>query len=252
MEIISVCLMLSATLSVDPNRSQFFKYEPISLRCVASSSGWTVKRNTSTSTSEVCTYGWGVPAESSCIIDNAFPTDTGLYWCESQQGGCSRSVNITVSAGAVIVESPALPVTEGDEATLRCSEGQGRGEPTSGFSAAFYRNNVIIGTDSTGQMVLPTVSTSDEGFYKCAHPTRGESPPSWLAVTERPTGVSTSPPPPPPPPPPPLMSLSRLGCTILLFSLYTVILILCIYTYRRWTRARADAKRRASDHLTLE
>ncbi|XP_041821303.1 uncharacterized protein LOC121626707 [Chelmon rostratus] len=250
MEITSICAILS-TLSITPNSSQFFRYADISLRCVAptGSGDWTVKRNSSFGISEKCQYGWGIPGESSCTIEDAFPSDTGVYWCESEQGHCSNTVWITVTDD-VILESPALPVTAGDNVTLRCSsKEEDQHESTSDFSAAFFKDNVFIGTEPAGQMVLPAVSTSDEGFYKCEHPHRGASPGSWLAVRVRaqPMSVPTA-----PPAPPPLMSLPKLVCSILLFILYSAILVVCVYMYRRWRQARAQAKRTASDHLALE
>ncbi|XP_067436736.1 low affinity immunoglobulin gamma Fc region receptor III-A-like [Thunnus thynnus] len=247
MELTSLCLMLS-TLSISPKRSQFFQDDQISLSCEApaNSSGWIVRRNTSKRTSQQCKYGWGIPSESSCIIQHTFPSDTGLYWCESQRGECSNPVNITVTVGVVILESPGLPVTEGDDVTLLCSyKEEDETQSTSNFSASFYKNGVFIGSQPAGKMTLRPVSKSDEGLYKCQHPTKGESPQSWLAVRvgTQPTSVPTT--------PPPLMSL-RLLYTILLFILYNVILIVCVIIYRRWARARAEAKRRASHHLTLE
>ncbi|XP_051237294.1 uncharacterized protein LOC127352711 isoform X2 [Dicentrarchus labrax] len=251
MEIASLCLMLcftplAAALSISPNRSQFFRYEEIYLRCEekVNSSGWMVKRNTSDSTSEVCEFGWAIPGESSCTIEDAYPTDRGVYWCESEQREYSDSINITVTAGAVILESPALPVTVGDKVTLRCSYRKGdRDDPTSDFSATFYKDNVFQGTEK-GELILQSVSKSDEGFYECEYPGKGKSEQSWLAVRARalPINVPTTP---PPPPHPPLLSLPNLVCTILLFILYTAILIFCISIYRRWARARAGA----SDHL---
>ncbi|XP_068569941.1 low affinity immunoglobulin gamma Fc region receptor II-like isoform X2 [Cebidichthys violaceus] len=240
MEAASLCLILS-TLSIHPDKSQFFRYEDVSVTCAAptDSSGWTLMGNNSFKRSRSCEGG-------TCALSKVFPSDTGVYWCQSKRGECSSTVNITVTAGVVILQSPALPVTEGKKVTIQCSyKERFAPNPTSDFSAAFYRNDVFIGTEPAGEMVLPAVSRSDEGFYMCEHPMKGKSPQSWLAVSVRPQPTDV-----PPPPPPPLMSLPRLLCTILLFVLYTVILIMCIRLYCRMARARADAKRRAD--LVLE
>ncbi|XP_074479336.1 Fc receptor-like protein 5 [Sebastes fasciatus] len=234
MEIISLCLMLS-TLNIRPDRSQFFWYDSITLTCAAAGNtgGWIFKRNTSSHTRELCS-GWGVSNETSCTIVDTYSSDTGVYWCESERGGCSNTVNITVTGGVLILESPALPVTEGDKVTLLCSckEDKNR-QATSNFSAKFYKDGVFIGTQPAGSMNLLTVSKSDEGFYKCEHPTKGESPQSWLAVrAERAE-------------PPPLMMVPRLVCSVLLIVLYTVLLVVCVDVHRSWYKARAEAKERA-------
>lgn len=48
----------------------------------ANSSGWSLKRNTSFETSEVCKVSWGVPAGSSCNIEDAYPSDAVVHWSE--------------------------------------------------------------------------------------------------------------------------------------------------------------------------
>ncbi|XP_032381470.1 Fc receptor-like protein 5 [Etheostoma spectabile] len=242
MEIASACLMLCASLIVTPDRSQFFRYEEISLKCAADSSDWTVKRKTSSMTPEACTkLSWGIPGESSCTVKDAYMIDTGEYWCESPQGERSNTVSLHVTAGVVILESPALPVMEGDRVTLRCSyKEEDEQEATSDFPAAFFRDGEFIGYEPAGAMVLPPVSKRDEGSYRCQHPTKGDSPQSRLAVRARPADAS------PPPPLPPLMKPlpRRLLCFVLLFIFYTAIFIMCVYKYRKWARARADRKER--------
>ncbi|KAI3375475.1 hypothetical protein L3Q82_003809 [Scortum barcoo] len=146
------------------------------------------------------------------------------------------------TAGEVILESPALPVSAGDDVTLRCSTKKRYDKlSTSDFSAAFFRDDVFIGNETAEKMILRSVSKSEEGLYRCEHPRRGRSEQSWLAVRAQ-----------PPPPPPPLLSLPNLVSIVLLFVLYTVILIICIHMYRRWARARAEAEIRSSDKLIQE
>ncbi|XP_030285620.1 Fc receptor-like protein 5 [Sparus aurata] len=243
MEIALLCLMLcfpvEATLRVFPDRSQFFRYENITLTCTApdNSGSWKVKRNTSTETSAVCKFGWGIPGESSCIIESAYPSDTGVYWCESKQRGSSNTVSFTVTDDILILESPILPVMEGDMVALSCLyKEEDQVEITTNFSAVFYKDDVFIGTEPAGKMILRDVSKSHEGSYKCGHSRHGKSLQSLLTVkVHQPENNSTA--------TPPLMSKPKLLCTILLFILYTGILTLAIYTYRKWAQVRAEANR---------
>lgn len=239
----SVCLALAATLSIQPDRRQFFRYEAFNLSCAASGNltRWTVMRNASETFSHC--EKWGHWNPSSCIIRSVYLSDSGLYWCQSDQGECSNVLNITINSGNVILESPALPVTEGDNVTLHCSFKE-RYDPksSSNFTTNFYANNTFIGRELEGKMVLQNVSMSTKGFYKCEHPTRGTSPQSWLEIKEKPQlpiEIPTSAPP----------VTKTIICTIVLFIIYTIIFILCLSVYRTWARARAEAKRRDSTLL---
>ncbi|KAM4611880.1 low affinity immunoglobulin gamma Fc region receptor II-b-like isoform 3-T3 [Polymixia lowei] len=179
MEITALCLIV-ASLRVNPYRSQFFEYESVSLSCEESSNsvGWMFKRNLSAAgnTSD-CSADCGRTDGSRCFISDVFHCDSGVYWCESGLGECSNAVNITVTGGAVILESPVLPVMEGDDVTLCC-----RTQTPSNLTADFYKDGSLIGTESTGEMIIHSVSRSDEGLYKCNTWDLGESPESWLAV----------------------------------------------------------------------
>uniref|UniRef100_A0A669EUL2 Fc receptor-like protein 5 n=1 Tax=Oreochromis niloticus TaxID=8128 RepID=A0A669EUL2_ORENI len=186
MMIAPVCLMITAaaaTLSIHPSRSVFFFYETVTLSCAVpgSFSSWTVKRNTSTKSSVSCET-WGQFNGSSCTIKGVYPSDSGVYWCESDSGECSNTINIRVATG-VILQGPAVPLTEGDSVTLNCSYKEKYAkESTFNFNAVFYRNGAFIGNKSEGRMSFIHVSKKNEGSYKCEHPTKGESPEIWLEV----------------------------------------------------------------------
>ncbi|KAF7642067.1 hypothetical protein LDENG_00265210, partial [Lucifuga dentata] len=83
------------------------------------------------------------------------------------------------TGGAVILQSPALPVAEGDAVTLRC-----RQKTLQNLTADFYKDGrVFISGGSDGETTIKHVSKSDEGFYKCLVSGAGESAESWLSVT---------------------------------------------------------------------
>ncbi|CAI5686061.1 unnamed protein product [Oreochromis niloticus] len=249
MMIAPVCLMITAaTLSIHPSRSVFFFYETVTLSCAVPGSfrSWTVKRNTSTKSSVSCET-WGQLNGSSCTIKGVYPSDSGVYWCESDSGECSNTINIRVATG-VILQGPAVPLTEGDSVTLNCSYKEKYAkESTSNFSTAFYRNGTFFEKMPEGRLRLIHVSKENEGSYKCVHPTKGQSPEIWLEVRAENNIPVTTPYPDPDPTPP--IALPKLLSTILLFILYTCIFILAVYTYRKWAQARAEAKRKWPDHL---
>ncbi|CAI5660463.1 unnamed protein product [Oreochromis niloticus] len=132
-------IMPRARLTVSPSSSQFFKGEFVSLSCEEddSSAGWTLRRNTSKQQRTQCGDGFGKPVGSSCNI-TVFPLDSGVYWCESREGPISNMVNLTVTGGSVILQSPVLPVMEGDDVTLLCKT---KTTP-SNLTAAFYKDGL--------------------------------------------------------------------------------------------------------------
>uniref|UniRef100_A0AAX7W428 Ig-like domain-containing protein n=1 Tax=Astatotilapia calliptera TaxID=8154 RepID=A0AAX7W428_ASTCA len=170
-----------ARLTVSPSSSQFFIRGFVSLSCEEddSSAGWTLRRNTSKETRTQCGDGFGESAGSSCTFNHIVLIDSGVYWCESREGPISNMVNLTVAGGSVILQSPVLPVMEGDDITLLCKT---KTTP-SNLTAAFYKDGSLIRKQPTGHMTIQHVSRSDEGLYKCDISGHGESPSSWITVT---------------------------------------------------------------------
>uniref|UniRef100_A0AAZ1XT90 Ig-like domain-containing protein n=1 Tax=Oreochromis aureus TaxID=47969 RepID=A0AAZ1XT90_OREAU len=187
------CTTNQARLTVSPSSSQFFKGDFVSLSCEEddSSAGWTLRRNATNLQRTQCGAEWGKPtnsANSSCSISYILTSDSGVYWCESREGPISNMVNLTVTGGSVILQSPVLPVMEGDDVTLLCKT---KTTP-SNLPAAFYKDGSLIRKQPTGHMTIQHVSRSDEGLYKCDISGHGESPSSCITVTDKHT---TTPPP---------------------------------------------------------
>uniref|UniRef100_A0AAX7T9N5 Ig-like domain-containing protein n=1 Tax=Astatotilapia calliptera TaxID=8154 RepID=A0AAX7T9N5_ASTCA len=172
-----------ARLTVSPSSSQFFKDDFVSLSCEEddSSAGWTLRRNTSRENKTQCGAEWGKSTGNSCSISYILTEDIGVYWCESREGPISNMVNLTVTGGSVILQSPVLPVMEGDDVTLLCKT---KTTP-SNLPAAFYKDGSLIRKQPTGHMTIQHVSRSDEGLYKCDISGHGESPSSWITVTDK-------------------------------------------------------------------
>ncbi|XP_053340701.1 uncharacterized protein LOC128511716 [Clarias gariepinus] len=167
------------SLIINPNRTQHFTGDSLSLSCEdqSNSTGWTVRRYTESERVSDCSK-WGSVTGSTCKISSLDTSYTGVYWCESESK-TSNPVNITVHDGDVIWESPVHAVTEGHPLTLRCLV---RKTKRSNFRPYFYKDGSVLQTQTTGEMIINKVSKSDEGFYHCKHPERGESLKSWVSV----------------------------------------------------------------------
>ncbi|XP_053537483.1 carcinoembryonic antigen-related cell adhesion molecule 5 isoform X1 [Ictalurus punctatus] len=165
------------SLIINPSRTQHFTADSLSLSCEdqSDSTGWTVRGYTYNETLFECSSVSG----STCNISSLSTSHTGVYWCHSESGRRSNPVNITVHNGDVILESPVHPVTEGRPLILRCLH---RNSKISDFGVNFYKNDSVLQSQTTAAMTISTVSKSDEGFYHCKHPERGESPKSWISV----------------------------------------------------------------------
>ncbi|XP_074479623.1 low affinity immunoglobulin gamma Fc region receptor II-a-like isoform X2 [Sebastes fasciatus] len=231
------------SLTVSPKRSQFFKYDRFSVSCEEEEqreeeeAGWRVMKRTED--------GEVRPCPSSCFITAAFPaTDSGEYWCETGPGATSNTVNITVTAGSVILESPVLPVMEGDNVTLSCRT------KTASFNlpAGFYKDGLLIRISSTGNMTIHSVSKADEGLYKCEVSGAGGSPDSWLTVRAPPTGRD-----PPPPPPPPSSTMLSVVRHLVVGTPYLLATILLGLIYRDRAREQHTSKAtRTSNDVIME
>lgn len=199
---------VAACLRLSPDRLQFFRYDSLSLSCEGqnpSTSGWKVQKKTSEGRVRPCPT-----TDSTCVISKAYPMDSGVYFCQSEGGQTSNAANVTVtgtctatgeevdssrtlseshrpnSSGgggcvadrSVLLESPALPVSEGAAVTLRCRNKLHSSGPT----FHFYRDGSKVHSSSDGEMTFPHTSKSDQGLYKCSTAGGEESESSWLAV----------------------------------------------------------------------
>ncbi|KAL3050836.1 hypothetical protein OYC64_001159 [Pagothenia borchgrevinki] len=165
-----------AALQMIAERLQLFEYTPFSFLCEGPGSALRGFRNNN----ELIQGCYIIDSSTlNCTIKSAYAPDSGVYWCEDGKGEKSNSVHITVTGGSVILESPVLPVMEGESVTLSC---RNKTTTSSILSTDFYKNGRLIRSSSTGNITIQRVSKSDEGLYKCSIPDGGESPESWLAV----------------------------------------------------------------------
>ncbi|KAI5608721.1 Fc receptor-like protein 5, partial [Silurus asotus] len=128
--------------------------------------------------------------------------------------------------GDVILESSVHPVTEGHPLTLHCLY---RNTNPSNLRADFYKDGSVVQNQTTGEMIIHKVSKSDEGFYHCKHPERGESPRSWISV-RRPSHVEA-----------PFSELMLISSVVTASPYLLITIILLVKCYR--ARAHTDEDR---------
>ncbi|XP_013119908.1 sialoadhesin [Oreochromis niloticus] len=171
----------AVSLRIVSNKSQFFEYESVSFYCEEPSHGHVLYKmkeeveqcNKTSKKTAATTTG------SKCTIRPIYARDSGEYWCGTAGGQRSNIIYITVSAGSVILEIPAVPVMEGEAVTLSCRNKM----LSSSFAADFYKYGRHIRSSSKGNMTIHRVSKFDEGLYKCKISGGGESPESWMTVS---------------------------------------------------------------------
>ncbi|XP_061565831.1 high affinity immunoglobulin gamma Fc receptor I-like [Cololabis saira] len=174
-----------ASLTLKPDVSQLPEYSSLSLSCGHNSSvhGWRIVRFTNyTKKMSTCGQDWGTVRSGDCFLGTVKQHDSAVYWCETLAKRRTNSVNISVygfRTQPVILQSPVLPVMEGDNVTLSCRT------ETPNLSAHFYRDDTLLSSELAGHMTLQHVSRSDEGRYRCHISGLGKSPPSWLFVRAR-------------------------------------------------------------------
>ncbi|XP_026012963.1 Fc receptor-like protein 5 [Astatotilapia calliptera] len=163
-----------------PDSLQFFEYDNVSVHCEEdnSISEWTVKWKSHKIANASLTLNISA---SPCTISPIFEKHSGEYWCENEEGERSEVLNISITAGFVILESPTIPVKVGNEVTFNCTNKKTQSEHITDF----YKDGVSLGTWYQSSMTIKNVSKSDEGLYKCSISGAGESPESWLAVIKQ-------------------------------------------------------------------
>ncbi|CAI5660977.1 unnamed protein product [Oreochromis niloticus] len=178
----------AVSLRVVPNRLQFFEYESVTFHCegvdyceVVHKFKGKVKSCNRTNVR--------TPTGSSCKMKTLYTDDSGEYWYETEGVMRSNIVNICVTTGPVILESPAVPVLMEETVTLSCRNKTA----SSNFTADFYKDGGHIYRSSTGNMTIDRVSKSNEGLYKCNISGAGESPESCLNVTDKNVNSTTNP-----------------------------------------------------------
>ncbi|KAK6477910.1 Fc receptor-like protein 5, partial [Huso huso] len=155
-----------AVLTLQPAWSQIFTGETVTLSCEVEgdSAGWRFKQYRAGREEARCSDQYSRRYGDSCTISKARHSHSGVYWCESASGQeRSNAVNLTVSYGRVILQTPPQPVFEGDTLTLRCHVRYGY----KATMVIFYKDNRELQSRADTELSMDHVLKSDEGSYKC-------------------------------------------------------------------------------------
>ncbi|KAM8747356.1 uncharacterized protein AB9X84_015402 isoform 1-T1 [Acanthopagrus schlegelii] len=174
---------------ISHNRSQFAHSEVFTMSCQLpdNSTQWKMLRfNEWDGTIAECPNQVSSDRRLSCTARSEHPWSDVLYWCESSTGARSNALNITTTVVNNVLESPSLPVLEGEDAMLRCLHvNKTTKEVTSNLRATFYKNNRVFKWGTEGNWTLKAVTKADEGLYKCVIHGLGDTHDSWLTVKAR-------------------------------------------------------------------
>uniref|UniRef100_W5MJ22 Ig-like domain-containing protein n=1 Tax=Lepisosteus oculatus TaxID=7918 RepID=W5MJ22_LEPOC len=150
-------------LTTETGWTQFFTEETFFLKCVVQRdpAKWTIKRKKDGKVETACT-AYSLENIQKCSFISPSVSHSGKYWCESESGECSNTLNITVYSGDVILRVSPQPLSKGSTGNLSCAV---RHNPnhTCGFpsiqNVVYFRNGLILHNQKN--------STHDEGHFKC-------------------------------------------------------------------------------------
>ncbi|KAL7880609.1 hypothetical protein SRHO_G00028630 [Serrasalmus rhombeus] len=190
------------SLTVSPSRAQHFITDSLSLSCEgqSDSTGWRVRRYTHSEKVSDCSSGWGSVTGSTCNISSLSTSHTGVYWCESESGESSNSINIKVHSAippvSLVVNPNRTQHFITDSVSLSC-EGQ---SDSTGWRVRRYTHSEKVSDCSSGWGSLTgstcnisSLSTSHTGVYWCESESGESSNPVNITVTNAPvSGASFS------------------------------------------------------------
>ncbi|MBN3298240.1 CEAM5 protein, partial [Amia calva] len=156
-------------LSLSPEWTVLFPKESVTLRCGL------------TGDSSAGQYNWYRAAEGkatepvqcqktngdNCLVTFKDKSHNGLYWCEAQtEGERSASVHIRVVDHKVILQTPPLPLTEGDNVTLVCRD---KSTFRNDSAYTFFKDNKTLSDTTQNILRISPVRKDAEGIYRCQH-----------------------------------------------------------------------------------